>query len=116
MNLKKTFTRKINKEQLNALKGHVVIHSKELQEDGKYLIKYTTYMRGTYEGLVGQMVRRKYSLNEEFAILRKSINNPNNDEYLIYNAYVEDCKVKARAFVKERDSKLARYNELELEV
>lgn len=75
-------------------------------------VSFTTYSKISYENLVVRYIREKYSLNEEFAILRKSINNPNNDEYLIYNAFVEDCKVKARAFIEERDSKLAR----ELEV
>lgn len=77
-------------------------------------VSFTTYSKITYESLVNKLVKEKYSDSEEFAILRKAIGNPNNDEYLIYNAFVEDCKIKARAFVEERDSKLAKYNKLEV--
>lgn len=112
MSLKATITRKFKIRQLKTLGGGVIIHSKELQEDGTYLITYTRYVMGNYNFIVNKLVKQKYSDSEEFAILRKAIKNPNNDEYLIYNAYVEDCKIKARAFIEERDSKLAR----ELEV
>lgn len=66
-------------------------------------VSFTTYSKITYESLVNQLVKEKYSDSEEFAILRKAISNPNNDEYLIYNTYVEDCKVRAREFVNERE-------------
>ena len=69
-------------------------------------VSFTTYSKITYEVLVNKLVKEKYSDSEEFAILRKAISNPNNDEYLIYNAYVEDCKVRAREFVNERESVL----------
>lgn len=65
-------------------------------------VTYTHYLPTTYEELVNQMVREKYPVNEEFAILRKAINGI-TDEYLIYNAYVEDCKAQAKAFIKERN-------------
>lgn len=116
MELKRTITRKFKIKQLKTLGSGVIIHSKELQKDGMYLVTYTRYVMGNYNFIVNKLVKQKYSDSEEFAILRKAIKNPNNDEYLIYNAFVEDCKIKARAFVEERDSKLARYNELELEV
>lgn len=69
-------------------------------------VSFTTYSNISYEKLVNSLVKEKYSDSEEFAILRKAISNPNNDEYLIYNAYVEDCKVRAREFVNERESVL----------
>lgn len=69
-------------------------------------VSFTTYSKIKYEELVNKLVKEKYSDSEEFAILRKAISNPNNDEYLIYNAYVEDCKVRAREFVNERESVL----------
>ena len=116
MQLKRTITRRLSEKQLKFLTKNVVIESKILQADGTYLVTFTRYLTGRYELIVNRLVKEKYSDSEEFAILRKSIKNPNNDEYLIYNAYVEDCKVRAREFVNERDSKLAKYNELELEV
>lgn len=69
-------------------------------------VSFTTYSKDSYESIVNKLVKEKYSDSEEFAILRKAISNPNNDEYLIYNAYVEDCKVRAREFVNERESVL----------
>ena len=48
------------------------------------------------------MVRERYSESEEFAILRKAISGI-SDEYNIYNAYVENCKVQAKQFINERD-------------
>lgn len=106
MKLKRTLTIKLNEKQLKSIKHYSVIHSQELQKDGTYLVNYTRYNFDTYEQLVNRLVKEKYSDSEEFAILRKAISNPNNDEYLIYNTYVEDCKVRAREFVNERESVL----------
>ena len=68
-------------------------------------ISFTTYSKISYDSLVNQLVKQRYSDSEEFAILRKAINGI-TDEYLIYNAYVEDCKVKAKEFIAERESAL----------
>lgn len=65
-------------------------------------IKYTTYSKISYEQLVNQLVKERYSDSEEFAILRKAINGI-TDEYLIYNAYVEECKTRAKEFIAERE-------------
>ena len=67
------------------------------------VITFTAYSKITYEELVNKLVREKYTDSDEFAILRKAINSI-TDEYLIYNAYVEECKVRAKAFVEERES------------
>lgn len=104
MELKRINTQEFKKDYLSYLETYAVIHSKELQEDGTYLVNFTEYDMSNYETIVNKLVKEKYSDSEEFAILRKTISNPNNDEYLIYNAYVEDCKVRARAFVNERES------------
>ena len=108
MELKRLITRKVNIQQLNAISRYGVIHTKELQADGTYLVNYTQYLMASYEKVVNKLVKEKYSDSEEFAILRKAISNPNNDEYLIYNAYVEDCKVRAKAFIEERKSLLGK--------
>lgn len=65
-------------------------------------VSFTTYSKVSYEKLVNSLVKEKYSDSEEFAILRKSISNPTNAEYVEYNAYVEECKVQAKAFIEER--------------
>lgn len=108
MSLKVTITRKFKIRQLKTLGGGVIIHSKELQKDGTYLVTYTRYVMGNYNFIVNKLVKQKYSDSEEFAILRKSVGNPYNAEYIEYNAYVEDCKSKAKEFIKQRQKELGR--------
>lgn len=95
----------------NLIKNHLATYLvsidniKDLGIKNKFYLKevtYTHYLPTTYEELVNQMVREKYPVNEEFAILRKAINGI-TDEYLIYNTYVEECKAQAKAFVQERN-------------
>ena len=73
-------------------------------ENGKYLkqVDYTYYLPITYENLVVDLIRKQYSINEELAILRKS-NVETTDEFHIYNAYVEQCKARAKEFIAERE-------------
>ena len=66
-------------------------------------VSFTTYSKISYEDLVVKLIRKQYSLNEELAILRKSSVNT-TDEFHIYNAYVEQCKLDAKAFIEERES------------
>ena len=68
-------------------------------------VSFTTYSKITYDNLVNQLVKERYSDSEEFAILRKAMTEK-TDEFYIYNAYVEDCKVRAKAFIQERDKVL----------
>ena len=77
-------------------------------ENGKYLkrVSYTYYLPTPYETLVNAMVKERYSDSEEFAILRKAISNGITDEYRIYNLFVEDCKVRAKQFIEERNAVL----------
>lgn len=71
----------------------------------QFRVDYTYYSPMSYENLVNKLVRERYSDSEEFAILRKAISNV-TDEYLIYNSYVEECKLQAKAFIEERESAL----------
>lgn len=106
MKLKRTITRKLKEEQLKPISKRSIIHSKKLQADGTYLVEYTIYNMSSYETIVNQLVKEKYSDSEEFAILRKAIGNPYNAEYIEYNAYVENCKVRAKEFIEERNEVL----------
>lgn len=47
-----------------------------------------------YENTVEMNIRKKYSLSQELAILRQR--DSKSDEYAEYNAYCEECKVKAK--------------------
>lgn len=63
------------------------------------LIEYSEEeKRKMYEIEVGQRIREQYSINEEFAILRKYLIDRDNhtEEFKKYNSYVEQSKDKAR--------------------
>lgn len=48
----------------------------------------------TYEQKVAKLIRKKYSINDEFAILRQRDTKP--EEFAEYNAYCEECKTKVK--------------------
>ena len=54
----------------------------------------------TYEERVAELVRERYSLNQELAILRQRDTKPS--EFVEYDGYVEDCKSMARKEVFEQ--------------
>lgn len=51
-----------------------------------------------YEERVNELIRGKYTLSQELAILRQRY--VKSDEFAAYNAYAEQCKAKAK---EERD-------------
>ncbi len=69
-------------------------------EDIKVYIPYTEeelvkIKQEKYENRVVELIRQKYSLNQELAILRQQ--NVNYAEFEEYNAYAETCKAQAKA-------------------
>ena len=72
------------------------------------------YTKAEYDAKVAEMVRRRYSASEEFAIQRKVINSllspmtlsadtaeKTMAEYADYNNYVQQCKADAPAAIAE---------------
>lgn len=57
------------------------------------VIEPTPYVP-TYEERVVQLIRERYSMDDELAILRQRDSKP--EEFTEYNAYCEECKVKAK--------------------
>lgn len=47
-----------------------------------------------YANLVSKLIRERYSVDDEMAILRQKETKP--EEWKEYNSYCEDCKAKAR--------------------
>lgn len=89
----------------NSIKEYTVI-----REDEKYLIAtYLVYASIKYEVLVSTLVRTKYSIDEELAVLRQRDTKP--EEFAEYNTFVELCKTKAKEFVAERTAYLERIKE-----
>lgn len=56
----------------------------------------------SYSALVSRMIRRKYSINDELAILRQRDSKP--AEFAEYNTYCEQCKAKAKSLIQEQDN------------
>lgn len=48
-----------------------------------------------YPKLVSRLIRERYSIDDEMAILRQRDTKP--EEYETYNTFCEDCKAKAKA-------------------
>lgn len=59
------------------------------------------YCQDSYESIVSQLIREKYSLDAELAILRQK--DVKNEEFVAYNEYAEQCKTIAKEFIRERD-------------
>ena len=74
---------------------NLVIHNGYVTFDG--------YSNASYDNLVNKLVKERYSDSEEYAILRKALKEK-TDEFYIYDAYVEECKVKAKEFIAKRDA------------
>ena len=47
-----------------------------------------------YANLVSKLIRERYSVDDEMAILRQKETKP--EEWQEYNAFCEDCKARAR--------------------
>lgn len=60
------------------------------------LIDDTPALQTQYESLVVTLIREKYSLNDEQAIIRKKLAGIDSKEFEEYNKYAEECKAKAR--------------------
>ena len=52
-----------------------------------------------YEAEIILRIRKRYTVNQELAILRQRDTKP--DEFAEYNAYVEQCKAEAKAGMEE---------------
>lgn len=66
---------------------------------------YTKYSDISYNELVNGLVSERYTIQDELAIQRKAYNGL-TDEFHVYNAYVEECKIKAKQFIAEREGAL----------
>ena len=49
--------------------------------------------------MVNALIRRRYSLSAELAVLRQR--EEKKEEFAVFHAYAEDCKAEARALLKE---------------
>lgn len=54
-----------------------------------------TYTEAEYEAEVVRLIRERYSVADELAILRQRDSKP--EEFAAYNAFAEECKAQAKA-------------------
>ena len=55
-----------------------------------------------YPNLVSRLIRERYSVDDEMAILRQRDEKP--DEYQAYFAFCEECKARAKAEIYSQES------------
>lgn len=70
------------------------INGKPIQYEETLLSNSNGYENVPYEELVVQLIREKYTLDDELAIQRQKETKP--DEWEAYFAYCEECKAKAK--------------------
>lgn len=57
------------------------------------------WLSTSYDDAVDAEIRKRYTISQEFAILRQRNEKP--EEYAAYYAYCEECKAYAKAKIKE---------------
>lgn len=94
----------------------IIVDSPDLYEEVSEIPKYT---REEYEQKVAELVKDRYSIEEEMGIQRKmitSLTSPTtlsddlvesySEEFIQYNSYVEECKIRAKEILNnETDGK-----------
>ena len=65
------------------------------------IVTIKRYSPKSYNEIVEDMVKTKYSLAQEIAILRQK--DTKVSEYNEYYLFVEKCKTQAKLFIQERD-------------
>lgn len=105
--MKKTYKRPYLKDQVKRVemycKTNNLVYTDLVIHDN--YVTFTGYSNLPYEQLVNKLVAEKYTIQEELAIQRKTYNGL-TDEFYVYNAFVEECKERAKQFIKERESVL----------
>lgn len=64
----------------------------------------TTFYYASYSQLVDILIKERYSQSAENAILRQRDTKP--QEFEEYNAYCEECKVRAKEIIGEQNENL----------
>lgn len=74
------------------------VEEKEAWDEYENIQVYIPYteseLQQQYENYVNTLIREKYTLSQELAILRQRDTKP--EEYNAYNAYCETCKAQAK--------------------
>lgn len=132
--MEKTYKEKFDMWQLDTDQGHILhkVGSDDYTEIRHTMVKgpeaweeiavsdIPPFTKDEYDKKVAELVREKYTADEEFALQRKMLNavmspdtisadgsaNKALEEYQAYNVYVQECKQKAKdpeLYVKTED-------------
>ena len=66
----------------------------------KYKSRKETEAKIDYETKIVSLIRKKYNINQELAILRQRDTKPT--EFVEYSKYVEKCKAEVKSELKEK--------------
>ena len=77
-----------------------IIDNLTIEDDN---FSFTIYSKLPYENLVNQLIAERYTIQDELAIQRKHSKGVNEDEFNEYYEFVEQCKVRAKEFIAERE-------------
>lgn len=81
---------------------HAVVPSADIDNWEEIAIAdIPSYTQADYKAKVVELIRQRYSIDEEIAILRQRDAKP--EEFAAYNTYAEECKAEARLIVKNND-------------
>lgn len=87
--------------EVGLLDGETPADFEELTEAELTEAAKTAETEAAYEAEVERLIRQRYSVSAELAILRQRDTKP--QEFAAYNAYAEECKTQARAAVAESE-------------
>lgn len=87
--------------EVGLLDGESAADFEELTEAELTEAAKTAETEAAYEAEVERLIRQRYSVSAELAILRQRDTKP--QEFAAYNAYAEECKTQARAAVAESE-------------
>lgn len=74
--------------------------TEEVEEYDVYLCdEFDMDKEPTYESLIEALIRQRYSVSDELAIMRQRDEKP--EEFAAYNTYAEECKSLARTVFNE---------------
>ena len=65
-----------------------------MRETYRKLAEMNGTLQNDYATEVNRLIRERYSISDELAILRQRDEKP--EEFAAYNAFVEECKAKAK--------------------
>ena len=81
------------------IEEHTVTEDEQIYTLYTYVVRRSTSTITNYGELVSALVHLVYSFDDEIALNRKGVLNPDDEEYLAYILYVEICKEWAKTTI-----------------